>query len=153
MERKIPLNQNDPGLIEDIGRYINDIDEILEDVNALSDKRTALFMDFDAEVPEFVQLDRTKRALEKTLSPGKKSAKKASRYNHLVQSVTNGIQETSMYLCISINSVYRPRIREIHGFWKAFLVRRKYVYEKYAALKAILDKQPKFKAYKPIKGD
>ena len=68
-------------MVTDIGEYINDIDEILEDINALSDKRTALFMDFDAEVPEFVQLDRKKRDLEKHTSPKKNSAKKQSKYN------------------------------------------------------------------------
>jgi len=144
-EKKIeedPKDQEATGICDEINDYMDDLEKLARDVNYLKEEKDEIFEEFDEEIPSPVKIVRNKR-----------NANKGGKKNKPCN--TDSDKPTDMYYMMAVNCQFRKPIHEMLKKLRAINQRRRDLEEKWADLKARLNKvvEKVWKGYKAIKGD
>lgn len=132
---------------EGIQSYLDEIEELSGEVDALQKKRDQCFSEFDADVPSIIKEERAHRIQYQNSQLPKGSPRKPVGFS------TASDKPDDIYYMIHINCKYRKRIHTMLKDLRLINQKRRELEEKYAPLKKQLSTVVVVRKYKAVKGD
>lgn len=157
-KKEMIQSQGDPigeiaHLIEGIQNYKMEINELMDGIESLKQKRDGVFDRFDPELPFLVKEERYKRAQDQLQSISRRGHSPHKRITALDQEERKRCPPPDTYRMLETNCKYKKKIQELLKDLREINRVRRDLDHRYSPLKRDLKHLKPVKAYKPVKGD